>query len=295
MSMVAHRDPGRPERPGSFISVVVGVAIFLLFLDTLMLARWMGMFSFPGEVDEVEAAKRGATAILSYYERLARSEEETAGGAGGVPQNANIALRAFKLAIDGAATRVGVAQALATYGRRLTTASVPGSGPVAGGEEREGDSSPQAVARQVDDLQQEISLLRAKLRETQSRAGLAEMVGPGVVVRAYDASEGYSWNQIIHERDIRDIVNRLCVAGARGVEVGGERLTVTSSIRCAGPVILVNHRSIAVNPVVIKAVGNPWKLAEALHPVGRDFTRLGKRLLIKIEDAVVLPAYRRGF
>ena len=275
------------KRRGNYISVIVGAAVFLIFLDTLMLARWMKIFSFPGEVDEVEAAKRGAATILSYYEGLARGESAAGGGG---PQNVNMALRAFKLAIDGAATRVGVAQALATYGRRLTT--VPG--PAAGRPERDGEISPQVVARQIDDLRHEIGLLRAELRETQSRAGFAEMVGPGVVVRAYDASEGYAWNQIVHERDIRDIVNRLCAAGSRGVEVGGERLIATSSIRCAGPVILVNHRSIAVNPVVIKAVGNPWKLAEALHPVGRDFQRLGKRLVIKIEDSITLPAYRRG-
>ena len=54
----------------------------------------------------------------------------------------------------------------------------------------------------------------------------------------------------------RDIVNLLFWSGAKGVEVGGKRIIAQSSIRCAGPVLLVNHLPVAVNPVVIRAVGD---------------------------------------
>jgi len=61
---------------------------------------------------------------------------------------------------------------------------------------------------------------------------------------------------VVQDKDVRDVVNELYAAGAQGIEVGGQRLVATSSIRSAGPQILVNQNSIPVNPVVIKAVGD---------------------------------------
>ena len=42
------------------------------------------------------------------------------------------------------------------------------------------------------------------------------MVGSGIVVKLYDAEEGYNVD-IVHDRDVRDVVNGLCCRSSRGI------------------------------------------------------------------------------
>jgi len=145
----------------------------------------------------------------------------------------------------------------------------------------------EALAREIDSLHEQ----RAELRRV---AGLSELEGAGVVVLAYDAPSGYGFDEIVHQRDVSEILDRLFGAGAIGVQVGGERVVATSSIRCIGPVVLVNQRPVAVNPVRIYAVGNPYSLERALWPMASEFARTGKRLEIKRESSLSLAAYHKG-
>ena len=69
---------------------------------------------------------------------------------------------------------------------------------------------------------------------------------------------------LIHDRDIRDVVNELRAAGAEAVTVNGQRITVSSSIRCAGPIVLINQDEMAT-PFIIQAIGDPDKLLSALN------------------------------
>ena len=84
------------------------------------------------------------------------------------------------------------------------------------------------------------------------------------MIHLYDKVGGTTTASIIHDTDIRDVVNELFASGAQGVSVGGERLIVTSSIRCTGPLIKVNDKLISVNPVEIQAVGDPDLLVSGL-------------------------------
>ncbi len=124
-------------------------------------------------------------------------------------------------------------------------------------------------------------------------AGLAEMSGSGVVIKLYDAPEGYTASDIIHDSDVRDVVNELFAAGAKGVAVGGQRLIATSAIRCVGPVIRVNQKEISANPVVIEAVGDPEVLSSGLDIIrfSLEFHR-NFRIEIEKKDNVVLPFFR---
>ena len=79
-------------------------------------------------------------------------------------------------------------------------------------------------------------------------------------------------------------------AGAAGVEIRGQRITVRSSVRCAGPVVLVNQRPIVVNPIVIKAVGDPELLERAVQEIADRFALLGKRLEVRRTERVSLAA-----
>lgn len=146
----------------------------------------------------------------------------------------------------------------------------------------------------LKELSAEVDSLRVSLREVRATAGYTEMSGSGIIINIYDADEGYSTNEIIHETDVRDIVNELFASGAKGVSVGGQRLITTSAIRCVGPVIMVNDERISVNPVVIQAIGDPQVLES-----GTDIIRISlismRQLKFEIDrvDNLTLPAYSR--
>ncbi|EEG78028.1 DUF881 domain-containing protein [Dethiobacter alkaliphilus] len=152
--------------------------------------------------------------------------------------------------------------------------------------------TPYDSVEHIRTLTREIDSLRVTLHELRSQAGYAEMSGPGVVVRIYDAEDGYTNDTIIHDGDVRDTVNELYAAGAKGISVGNQRLVNTSAIRCVGPSILVNDERIAVNPVVIRAVGDPEVLASGLEII-RITLEVSRDLEIEIEkvDNLTLPAY----
>ena len=111
------------------------------------------------------------------------------------------------------------------------------------------------------------------------------------MLRLYDAEMGTGAEQIVHDFDIRDIVNELFAAGAAGIAVNDQRLVATSSIRCAGPIILVNHKPIAVNPVTISAIGDPEVLASSLDLIQAEYQLSGIRFEVEELDKITLPAY----
>ena len=96
---------------------------------------------------------------------------------------------------------------------------------------------------------------------------------------------------IVHDRDVRD-VNGLFASGATAVSVGGQRLVANSSIRCAGPVILVNQQPISVNPIVIHAVGDPEVLSSSLDLIKSQLSEFGIRMEISTGKNVLVPAFK---
>jgi hypothetical protein len=138
----------------------------------------------------------------------------------------------------------------------------------------------------------EVKSLQEKLDELTALAGYKEMVGSGIVVKLYDAEEGYSNVDIVHDRDVRDVVNELFAAGAAGVSVGGQRLVSNSSIRCAGPVILVNQQPISVNPIEIHAIGDPQVLSSSLDLIKSQLNEFGIRMEISTGKHVLVPAFK---
>lgn len=151
------------------------------------------------------------------------------------------------------------------------------------------------IIRSLEDhmkaLQQETQTLQAELRRVNSAAGFASITGAGVTVKLFDAPGGYTSEDIVHDADIRDIVNELYAGGAVAVSVGGQRLTATSSIRCVGPVALVNQKQIVVNPVVIEAIGDPEVLRSSMDIIIHTFEAVrGVYIEVEMNDELTLPA-----
>ena len=126
----------------------------------------------------------------------------------------------------------------------------------------------------IETLTHELDALRVNMHEMRVAAGMGN-VRARVVIKLYDAQNGYTASDIIHDSDVRDVVNELFASGAKGVAVGGQRLIATSPIRCVGPVIRVNQKEISANPVVIEAVGDPMTGKRAgYYSFSLNFTRI---------------------
>lgn len=144
------------------------------------------------------------------------------------------------------------------------------------------------IFNQVNFLQTKVASLERQLKALEQKAGYDALTGKGITVMVYDNMGNNENTGIVHDQDIRNIVNELKIAGATGIEVGGQRLNVTSAIRCVGPTILVNNKPIPVNPITIKAIGNPEVLASSLDIIKNQLRNFGIRMDITIEEEVRL-------
>lgn len=98
--------------------------------------------------------------------------------------------------------------------------------------------------------------------------GLVGVEGPGITVTLNDApvrepDMPTSWF-IIHDSDIRAILNDLKKAGAQAIAINGERVVPMSEPVCAGPTIIINGNRYPV-PFIIEAIGDPDALTEAMN------------------------------
>lgn len=106
-----------------------------------------------------------------------------------------------------------------------------------------------------------------ELKNAMLLAGLTDVEGKGVTIVLKDSAEaamGGSANYVIHDRDLRDIVNELVASGAEAISINGERISGKSAIRCVGPTVTINNHYYAP-PFTIKAIGDPDTLEAGLN------------------------------
>jgi hypothetical protein len=164
---------------------------------------------------------------------------------------------------------------------------------IVNGEARQ--TVPYNLEKRLEALNEELDATRLKLHELKVEAGLAEMTGEGITVELYDEFGATTSSSIIHDADIRDVINELFSSGAKGICLGGQRLIVTSAVRCSGSLIKVNDRLITVNPVVIEAIGDPDLLISGLDIIKNNMElNRGIRFKITREPMLKLPAYTRN-
>lgn len=144
------------------------------------------------------------------------------------------------------------------------------------------------IINQVNFLQTKVASLERQLKALEQKAGYEAMTGKGIIIKVYDNMGNNENTGIVHDQDIRNIVNELKIAGAAGIEIGGQRLNVTSAIRCVGPTILVNNKPIPVNPIIIKAIGEPEVLASSLDIIKNQLRNFGIRMDISVEEELRL-------
>jgi uncharacterized protein YlxW (UPF0749 family) len=107
-------------------------------------------------------------------------------------------------------------------------------------------------------------------------------------------------NYILHEYDLRDVLNTLWTAGAEAASVNGERIVSNTSLYCVGTTIIANATRLSP-PYEIHAIGDPQALSEALRG-SSQMAKLNQRaqiydLPIAVQESVdvFIPAYNGSF
>lgn len=114
--------------------------------------------------------------------------------------------------------------------------------------------------------------LKSELDNYLKLSGFTTVEGPGVIITVEDsklsASNGASdTSLIVHDTDIRSIVNELYGAGAEAVSINGERFIANTPIRCVGNTIMINNKRCS-SPYKIAAIGDPEGLKSSLSIPG---------------------------
>lgn len=141
-----------------------------------------------------------------------------------------------------------------------------------------------------------------QLKKNNMCIGLTDVKGEGITVTMKDnntvtadsisASDDISL-YLVHDLDIRTIVNELENAGAEAVSINDQRVVSTTSITCEGNVISVNDEKVG-SPFVIKAIGNSLKLYSALTRPGGYVEKLnstGIATTVKQSDNISITKY----
>lgn len=122
--------------------------------------------------------------------------------------------------------------------------------------------------------------------------------GPGVRVTLkdgdYDPVEQNPNDYIVHESHVLRVVNELKISGAQGVAINGQRISANSYIKCTGPVIMIDGRTLPA-PFVIEAVGDSDVLSAALNLGGGVIDGLvHDNIVVSLEQLkeIKLPALR---
>lgn len=150
----------------------------------------------------------------------------------------------------------------------------------------------------------ELEQLENEIKEGNKILGLSEVTGSGIVITLNDNNKismsdyvGDLSSYLVHDADLRNIVNGLKNVGAEAISINEQRIITTSAIECDGNVILVNGKRISA-PFVIKAIGYPEAL-KGINMLGGYLYSLreDRDLEVKIETSdslktkITIPKY----
>ena len=158
------------------------------------------------------------------------------------------------------------------------------------------------AAANTDRLQR----LNEELDAQRAAAGLTAVRGPGIAVTLDDGSvrnmpaSSDPNAYLVHEFDVRDVINVLWLAGAEAVAVNDERVVGNTSVYCVGSTVMVNATRLSP-PYVIRAIGEPGVLMETLRnpsylsSLRQKAERYGIKFQVTQVSKMTLPAYIGSF
>ncbi len=154
------------------------------------------------------------------------------------------------------------------------------------------------TARDDDKINYE-SVLDDEISNLKKAAGLTEVEGPGIVIIVSDGTRELFENEdpnilIVHDLDIRAMVDDLRNAGAEAISINGQRVIFNkSNIQCTGPTMKINDQVFAA-PFIIRAIGDRKYLESAINAPGSYSETLrswGVFVEVNTAVSVSIPAY----
>ena len=122
-----------------------------------------------------------------------------------------------------------------------------------------------------------------EIRTNNVLLGLTDVEGKGIEITVKDDPNASSQSigalddlsyHIVHDGDLRRIINELKNAGAEAISINDQRIVTTTTITCIGNVIKINDEKVS-SPFVIKAIGFPERMESALTRAGGYLDWLG--------------------
>jgi uncharacterized protein YlxW (UPF0749 family) len=147
-----------------------------------------------------------------------------------------------------------------------------------------------------------LKTMQMQTRQAREEAGLTPMKGPGIEIVLRDSmrrpAEGEDpYFYMVHDVDLQALVNELWASGSEAVSVNEQRIACRTSIRCAGPTILVSSERV-VPPYVVKAIGPAQDMEAALRIPGGFLTSMlpaiekGVQIRITSAQELTIPEFK---
>ncbi|MDO4799486.1 MAG: DUF881 domain-containing protein [Bacillota bacterium] len=144
-------------------------------------------------------------------------------------------------------------------------------------------------------------LITTEVEYAKMISGATALEGPGIIVFVTDGSRELGAdenpnNLLVHDLDVRSIVDDLRNAGAEAISINNQRILFQESrIYCTGPTIRINDEVFAP-PYIIKAIGDR-KFLEAAINEPESFSEILRGYGVQIEAntaiSVVIPPIER--
>ncbi len=146
-----------------------------------------------------------------------------------------------------------------------------------------------------------LAQLERELLEQRTLAGLTPLTGPGLSITLDDGDRPVQQGEeperlLVHDYDLRDLINALWAAGAEAISVNGERVSFSTYVYCVGSTIVVGDRRLGP-PLTILAIGDPTRLAWLLEsdpelaPLRERAADRALRLTHQAREDLLCPAY----
>lgn len=141
--------------------------------------------------------------------------------------------------------------------------------------------------------------MEQELKSLNTLLGLTELTGEGIVVTVADSDsasvkDGDISDELVHNKDLIEIVNELKNAEAEAISINGQRVISTTYIDCVGAVLTVNGEELS-SPFVISAIGNKARLNSITRPGSYIGIMEEDGIIIKVEEStqVTIPKYNK--
>ncbi len=135
-----------------------------------------------------------------------------------------------------------------------------------------------------------------ELKELNTYLGLTDVVGEGVIITVKDNTNSVLGTaaDIVHDGDLRALVNEIKNHNAEAISINGQRIVQTTSITCAGALTQINNEPVG-SPFIIKVIGDKNTLYNNLLRPGSYLNRLeevGIYVDIERSDDITVEKYK---